>query len=348
MEVSPTARRGSVATMPSAESSATAVGDDSDDKRGRERRRLRSPVTWGRPSQRSSPSGPTRRDPMKPGTNTRGTVRAMAHNSPWGDCSSGDDCLTPEGADTMCCHSGDRRCMSMNTCRWARKKDKVNRNCDCIAPYVDAKHVARWGGCKYTSDCDDNPVNGQPLYCRIGDRRCLLDDDCKWANLIDKTNRDCEHVIDHCLNGLRDGDLGESDNDCGGECRKCHFRERCNKDSDCVGGKCHPIYEGRDRRCLTRNQCNWAKKKDKENRNCDCIAPYVVGKHVARWGECSFTSDCDEHPVNGQPLYCRNGDRRCLLDADCKWANLIDKTSHYMLGESDTDSSSASGKPALF
>eukprot|EP00727_Mastigamoeba_balamuthi_P013399 m51a1_g8682 hypothetical protein (137) ;mRNA; r:183040-183746 len=118
----------------------------------------------------------------------------------------------------MCCHAGDRRCMSMNTCRWARKKDKVNRNCDCIDSHVYAGHVPNWGDCKYTSDCDEHPVRGQALYCRKGDKRCLRDDDCKWANKVDKTNRDCSRVIDHCANGIWDGNLGESDIDCSGEC----------------------------------------------------------------------------------------------------------------------------------
>eukprot|EP00727_Mastigamoeba_balamuthi_P013983 m51a1_g9207 hypothetical protein (159) ;mRNA; r:6363-6839 len=134
----------------------------------------------------------------------------------------------------MCCHSGDRRCMSMNTCRWARKKDKVNRNCDCIDDNRVGGHVARWGGCEVTSDCDEHPVGGDhPLYCRVGDRRCLTDSDCEWANLVDKTNRDCNQVYGHCINGYKDKDLGETDTDCGGECPGCGFHLFCKKDSDC-------------------------------------------------------------------------------------------------------------------
>eukprot|EP00727_Mastigamoeba_balamuthi_P002361 m51a1_g12121 putative rhs repeat-associated core domain-containing protein (395) ;mRNA; f:1046-4125 len=358
--------------------------------------------------------------------------------------------------------------------------DQKQRNCDCIASYVEAQHVARWGDCKYTSDSDYNTAKGEPLYCRIGDRRCLRDDDCRWAILIDKTNRDCELVIDNCLNGYIDYKLGESDTDCGGECPNtraddplrqermflcdmmrstdvadvwgynpdpCERQDPCrgHRGIACTGGRiteinienmrlegtipssivnCGRLRELRlrgnrlsgtipsglfslphltylnlmdnhltgtlpsteapvqkpfqidisnlvnmtyisieknrisgtipssisslrylrtlwapdnlldgkipaswgDRRCMSMNTCRWARKKDKVNRNCDCIAPCVDAGHVPNWGDCKLTSDCDDHPVRGQALYCRKGDKRCLRDDDCKWANKVDKT----------------------
>lgn len=41
-------------------------------------------------------------------------------------------------------------------------------------------------------------------YCRVGDHRCLTDDDCAWANSVDHTNRDCTRlpVVTIGTNGL--------------------------------------------------------------------------------------------------------------------------------------------------
>eukprot|EP00727_Mastigamoeba_balamuthi_P009317 m51a1_g5007 hypothetical protein (414) ;mRNA; f:243334-245902 len=138
----------------------------------------------------------------------RAAQRAKARQAlqEWEGCDDSSQCDQPyiPRGEVVCCHAGDRRCMTMSSCRWANKVDKTNRNCDCIAYDFRGGHVPRWGGCKVTSDCDPVPVGnkpGQPLFCHYGDRRCLTDADCKWANAVDHTKRDCSHMVDHCYNG---------------------------------------------------------------------------------------------------------------------------------------------------
>eukprot|EP00727_Mastigamoeba_balamuthi_P009284 m51a1_g4979 hypothetical protein (209) ;mRNA; f:32188-32814 len=162
----------------------------------------------------------------------------------WQGCESSDDCAQTVPGKTSCCHVGDRRCLTMDSCAWANKVDKTNRNCDCIAPGVKGRHVARWGACRLSSDCDTGLVRGQQLHCHRGDRRCLTDADCAWANLVDRTGRDCSQPTDyHCYNGKLEHELGETsyyfgDFECGGECPKCHNIDPCNVDSDCECGNC--------------------------------------------------------------------------------------------------------------
>src|SRR3954464_2003219 len=46
--------------------------------------------------------------------------------------------------------------------------------------------------------------------------------------------------VDHCLNGLKDEDLGESDFDCGGGCPPCGAGKTCAEAADCEEGLlCH-------------------------------------------------------------------------------------------------------------
>jgi hypothetical protein len=46
-----------------------------------------------------------------------------------------------------------------------------------------------WGRCDNSNQCKD-----PNLFCRVGDRRCLADADCNWANDVDKTKRDCTRI----------------------------------------------------------------------------------------------------------------------------------------------------------
>jgi hypothetical protein len=46
-------------------------------------------------------------------------------------------------------------------------------------------------------------------------------------------------LIDHCVNGLLDADLGESDFDCGGGCPPCGLGQHCGDVADCAEGLCH-------------------------------------------------------------------------------------------------------------
>lgn len=66
-----------------------------------------------------------------------------------------------------------------------REGEKVEWGCKTSLPSVD-----RGGSCYTSKQCDTS--NG--LYCRVGDRRCLSDDDCTYNNFLDLTSRDCSRL----------------------------------------------------------------------------------------------------------------------------------------------------------
>lgn len=49
--------------------------------------------------------------------------------------------------------------------------------------------LQNWQGCDSSSICI-NPY----AFCRVGDKRCLTDGQCAWANSADNTNRDCTPI----------------------------------------------------------------------------------------------------------------------------------------------------------
>jgi hypothetical protein len=49
--------------------------------------------------------------------------------------------------------------------------------------------VSLWGACQTSFECKD-----EDAYCRVGDKRCLRDSDCNYANQQDKTNRNCARM----------------------------------------------------------------------------------------------------------------------------------------------------------
>ncbi len=61
----------------------------------------------------------------------------------------------------------------------------------------DCNTVAHWNGCSNSDQCA-----GPEIFCREGDRRCLTDADCTWANSVDGGNRDCTRIprSGHCPN----------------------------------------------------------------------------------------------------------------------------------------------------
>ena len=56
---------------------------------------------------------------------------------------------------------------------------------NCTVP----KNIGRWEGCHTSNQC-----NGNDLFCRVGDNRCITDGDCNWANSADRTSRDCKRI----------------------------------------------------------------------------------------------------------------------------------------------------------
>jgi len=62
----------------------------------------------------------------------------------------------------------------------------LNANCSLQSALEKGGH---WGPCTDSNECvqADN-------WCRVGDKRCLTDADCKWANSVDKKQRDCTRM----------------------------------------------------------------------------------------------------------------------------------------------------------
>eukprot|EP00727_Mastigamoeba_balamuthi_P004926 m51a1_g14431 hypothetical protein (175) ;mRNA; r:528131-528763 len=145
----------------------------------------------------------------------------------WGGCQTSEECDTKLiKGKPMCCHAGDRRCLTMDDCDWVNwiEKAKEPRNCDCIPPHQHGSYNKHWESCGMSQDCDPTTrSDGRRLWCMEGDRRCMTKEDCQWANLIDHTTRDCSYRRDafynHCYNGLHDV-IFEGDVDCGGLCPK--------------------------------------------------------------------------------------------------------------------------------
>eukprot|EP00727_Mastigamoeba_balamuthi_P005140 m51a1_g14624 hypothetical protein (140) ;mRNA; r:1236084-1236932 len=110
----------------------------------------------------------------------------------WGGCSSTADCdPTPVQGKPVCCHVGDRRCLTMDDCDWVNWIEKAPepRNCECIAPGHRGGSAKRWDSCQHTAECDPGlTTDNKRLGCRLGDRRCLTKDDCDWVNWISHAN----------------------------------------------------------------------------------------------------------------------------------------------------------------
>ena len=50
------------------------------------------------------------------------------------------------------------------------------------------KRKTRWENCKSSDEC------GPGLFCRVGDNRCMDDEDCKQNNFSKRTNNNCERI----------------------------------------------------------------------------------------------------------------------------------------------------------
>jgi hypothetical protein len=138
-------------------------------------------------------------------------------------------------------------------------------------------------------------------------------------------------VIDHCANGLRDADLGESDFDCGGACNPCGAGQDCRNVADCaeellchegtcvVEGCTNTAQDGAEtdvdcgggdcNRCITGQACNVEQ---------DCESDVCVD------AECQAPA-CDDQVANGKETGRDCGgdcpgcdvDQPCLAGDDC-------------------------------
>jgi len=117
-----------------------------------------------------------------------------------------------------------------------------------------------WDGCETSDGCPSG------TSCRVGDKRCLSNADCAWANEQDGASRDCTAIP-----RIRTTDAWEG----------CESSDQCNGLGDfCRVG---------DKRCLTDADCDWASKTDGASRDCTPIPKTV------RW---NFTSVGYQYCVN--------------------------------------------------
>eukprot|EP00727_Mastigamoeba_balamuthi_P000962 m51a1_g10863 putative cysteine protease domain containing protein (1058) ;mRNA; r:26430-31553 len=154
---------------------------------------------------------------------------------------SNDDCdPTPVQGKPVCCHVGDRRCLTMDDCDWVNWIEKLpeKRNCECIAPGRRGGSAKRWDSCQRSSECEPGlTTDNKRLCCHLGDRRCLTKDDCEWVNWIGHTSHPCTCITDSCFNGYLN--FNEADVDCGRDCPgKCKEFQKCWSNSDCLSGVC--------------------------------------------------------------------------------------------------------------
>lgn len=107
----------------------------------------------------------------------------------------------------------------------------------------------RYEGCDEQTLCEGDDKDGNRPYCRVGDRRCLTNGDCDFANFADGTDRDCQALVGPQTRGAYQG--------------PCDETTICDReDLFCRRG---------DRRCLTDGDCDFANNKDGTDRDCTRI-----------------------------------------------------------------------------
>ena len=132
-------------------------------------------------------------------------------------------------------------------------------------------------------------------------------------------------IVDHCVNGLLDADVGESDFDCGGGCAPCGAGQHCADVADCSEGLlCH---EGS---CLEAGCMNGAQDGAESEQDCGggackaCITGQSCGVEtdcdsgVCSDGKC-LAAACDDQTRNGKEtgLDCGGDCPGCPADQPC-------------------------------
>jgi hypothetical protein len=77
---------------------------------------------------------------------------------------------------------GDKRCLTDSQCKYGNFIDKTKRDCTRVMRSTKKDYE------KATSS--NECINGKS-FVRKGDKRCLTDTQCNYANFVDKTKRDC-------------------------------------------------------------------------------------------------------------------------------------------------------------
>jgi hypothetical protein len=131
-------------------------------------------------------------------------------------------------------------------------------------------------------------------------------------------------IIDHCVNGLLDVDLGESDFDCGGGCSPCGLGQHCGDVADCAAGLCHEgtcIAEG----CMNSVQDGTETDVDCGGGDCNtCITGQGCGVETdCESGVCfdakCLAPACDDQVKNGKETGqdCGGDCPGCAVDQPC-------------------------------
>ena len=131
-------------------------------------------------------------------------------------------------------------------------------------------------------------------------------------------------IIDHCVNGLRDSELGEADYDCGGGCPPCNVGQHCATVADCVEGICS---EGT---CLAEGCINGVQDGSETDLDCGgggcnaCFTGQKCGQDAdCDSGVCSdakcMAAACDDQVENGKEtaLDCGGDCPPCSVNQPC-------------------------------
>jgi len=90
----------------------------------------------------------------------------------WSGCATSDQCPM-----STSCRIGDPRCLTQADCEWANGQDGTARDCTAIPRSLSTDDGA---SCESSDECV-----GLASFCRVGDKRCVTDDQC------DATTTDC-------------------------------------------------------------------------------------------------------------------------------------------------------------
>lgn len=139
-------------------------------------------------------------------------------------------------------------------------------------------------------------------------------------------------IIDHCVNGLLDQELGESDFDCGGGCSPCGVGQHCGDVADCAADLlCH------EQTCIAAGCMNEVQDGSETDVNCGGLEcnPCISGQACAVEQDCDSgvcldavcqAPACDDQVKNGKETDrdCGGGDcpgcgvdQPCLGSVDC-------------------------------
>eukprot|EP00727_Mastigamoeba_balamuthi_P004840 m51a1_g14354 hypothetical protein (274) ;mRNA; r:195157-196109 len=223
----------------------------------------------------------------------------------WLNCSRTDDCEPGGPQRLLYCRAGDRRCLSDADCAWSSLANAAAVDCTRLPAARRRQGGARrWDSCQSGDACDYADALGQRLHCRIGDRRCLTDEDCRWVSVEEKRAKNCDAIPE----GMRGGSVAPW--------QPCNFTSDCEPAHDATGltgahqvpvqTLCHVGF----RVCTSLEDCLWATCGDAAA--CEAVVDHCYN---GRWEwESGAETDVD---CGGQCGPCALG-RRCAANSDCQ------------------------------